>query len=95
MADGMAPAYESACTWSTAETSNWTKVAVSQQHEELAPALPQTLPVVSLMMRGITLEASAGARPSCAAAQLAKEKDGVPSAFGPHSASTAVTKRQP
>ena len=95
MAAGMAPANAAACAWFTAVTSNWTRAAESQQQEELAPALPQLLVVVSLITWGMTLKASAGARPSWAAAQLAKEKEGVPSALGPHSCSWAVTRRHP
>ena len=95
MAAGMAPAKAPAWVWSTAVTSNCTTAAESQQQELLAPSLPQALDVVSLMTRGMTLKASAGARPSCAAAQLAKEKAGVPSASGPHSCSWPVTRRQP
>ena len=95
MAAGMAPAKAAACPWSTAVTSNCTRAAESQQQEELAPPLPHLLAIVSLMKWGMTLKDSAGARPSCAAAQLAKEKDGVPSASGPHSCSWAVTRRHP
>ena len=95
MAAGRAPAKAAAWAWSTAVTSNWTRAAESQQQEELAPTLPQVLAVVSLVTWGIILKASVGARPSCAAAQLAKEKNGVPSLLGPHSCSSAVTRRQP
>ena len=94
MAAGIIAAYASACIWSTADTSNCTMTALSQQHEELAPALLQAPAVVSLMLLTLTLEASAGAKPSCAAAQLAKEKAGVPSALGPQSCSWEVTSRQ-
>ncbi len=88
---GMAAAYRSACGASTADTSNCTTTAVSQQQEELAPAVPQAAAVVSLMLLGTTLEASAGAKPSCVATQLAKEKAGVPSEFTPHSCSSMET----
>ena len=64
---------------------------MSQQQEVLAPAVPQAAAVVSLMLRGTTLEASAGAKPSCEATQLAKEKAGVPSEFTPHSCSSVET----
>ena len=43
------------------------------------------------MLLGMTLEASAGAKPSCVATQLAKEKAGVPSEFTPHSCSSVET----
>jgi hypothetical protein len=90
-APGMAATYASACVASTADTSNCTRTAVSQQQEELAPAVPQAAAVVSLMLRGMTLEASAGAKPSCVATQLAKKKAGVPSEFTPHSCSSVET----
>ncbi len=88
---GMAAANASACAASTADTSNCTKTAVSQQQEEFAPAVPQAAAVVSLMLLGMTLEASAGAKPNCVATQLAKEKAGVPSEFTPHSCSSVET----
>ena len=87
----MTSANATAWFMSTAVTSNWTMVAVSQQHEELAPAPPQALAVVSEVFVTITREAAAAGRPTKDATQLAKEKDGVPSVFGPHSASSVLT----
>ena len=87
----MAPANAAACAWSTAATSNWTRAAESQQQEELAPALPQLLAVVSVVVVTSTREAAAAGRPTRAATQLAKEKAGVPSALGPHNSTSAVT----
>ena len=87
----IAAANTCASTASPAVTSNWTSAAVSQQHEELAPALLQALAVVSEMLETTTREAAAAGRPTREATQLAKEKDGVPSALGPHSSSSAVT----
>ena len=88
---GMAAANICASTVSPAVTSNWTRAAVSQQHEALAPALLQALAVVSEMLEMTTREAAAAGRPTSEATQLAKEKAGVPSAFTPHSSSSAVT----
>ena len=66
-------------------TSNRTTVAVSQQQEELEPALPQAAAVVSVMLEGTTREVSAEGKPTKEATQLAKEKAGVPSELTPHS----------
>ena len=88
---GMVAAYASACAASTGDTSNCTTTAESQQQEELAPGLLHESAVVSLMLLGMTLEASAGAKPSCVATQLAKEKAGVPSEFTPHSCRSVET----
>ncbi len=74
-----------------AETSNCTRAAVSQQHEELDPVLLQALAVASVMLRGMTAEASAGARPSAAAAQVAKVVEGTLAASTAHSCSSALT----
>ena len=90
----MTPAKAAAWLLSTAVTANCTRAAVSQQHAELAPALPQALEVVSEMLETATREAAAAGRPTREATQLAKEKAGVPSALGPHSCSSAVTSWQ-
>ena len=74
-----------------AETSNSTRAAFSQQQEELAPGLLHEPPVVSAMARGMTAEASAGARPRAAAAQVAKVVEGTLAASTPHSCSSADT----
>ena len=92
---GMAPAYACASTALPAVTSNWTCAAVSQQQEELAPALPQALALVSLMLVTTTLEAAAAGKPTREATQLAKAKAAVTSAFTPHSSSWEVTTWQP
>ena len=65
--------------------------AERQQHEELDPALPQAPAVVSEMLRGMTAEASAGARPSAAAAQVTKVVEGTLAASTAHSCSSALT----
>ena len=88
----MAPANAVACAWSTAVTSNRTRAAESQQQEELAPALLQLLAVVSVVLVTSTREAAAAGRPTRDATQLAKEKDGVPSALGPHKSTSAETR---
>ncbi len=59
--------------------------AVSQQQEELAPGLLHEPAVVSAMVRGMTAEASAGARPRAAAAHVAKVVEGTLPASTPHS----------
>ena len=78
---------------SAAATSNCTMVAVSQQQEGASGVL-QDVPVVSEMLRGMTAEASAGARPSAAAAQVTKVVEGTLAASTPHSCSCAVTRSQ-
>ncbi len=69
---------------SVAARSNCTMAAVSQQHEVAFAAL-QAVPVASVMLRGMTAEASAGARPSAAAAQVTKVVEGTLAASTPHS----------
>ena len=56
-----------------------------QQQEELEPALPQAAAVVSVMLRGMTAEAPAGAKPSAAAAQVTKVVEGTLAASTAHS----------
>ena len=65
--------------------------AVSQQQEELAPGLLHEPAVVSAMVRGMTAEASAGASPRAAAAQVAKVVEGTVAASTPHSCRFAWT----
>jgi hypothetical protein len=78
---------------SAAATSNCTILAVSQQHEG-APGVLHEVPVVSAMLRGMIAEASAGARPRAAAAQVAKVMEGTLAASTPHSCSSALTRSQ-
>ena len=68
---------------------------MSQQQEELAPALLQELAVVSETLETTTREVSAEGRPTRDATQLAKEKAGLPSEFTPHSWTSAPTSWQP
>ena len=74
--------------------SNCTRAADRQQHEELDSALPQAPAVVSEMVRGMTAEASAGASPRAAAAQVTKVVEGTLAASTPHSCSSALTRSQ-
>ena len=90
----MAPAKAAAWAWSTAVTSNWTRAAESQQQEELAPALPQLLAVVSVVLVTCTRAAAAAGRPTRDATHLAKAKAPVPSALGPHTSTSPVTTWQ-
>ncbi len=78
---------------SAAATSNCTILAVSQQHEGASGVLHE-VPTVSVMARGMTARASAGASPRAAAAQVAKVVEATLAASTPHSCSSALTRSQ-
>lgn len=87
----MAAAYASAWITSAAATSNCTAMERPQPHTPVqgggaSPGLPtvrlQLVPTWLVMLRGMTLEASAGAKPRAAAAHVMKVLDGTVSVSG-------------
>ena len=93
----------SACLTSAAATSNSTFIAaphpqVSAQVGDTPPGVAgvagQPSPTWVVMLRGITLEASVGAKPRVAAAHVTKEVDGRARFCVAHNCADALTSWQ-